>query len=81
MCKGCKVTIVTRAGFRGRGLVQLGPRLCVQCSAVTIFKFLTIFEQEALHVHFALDPINDIACLSVLLPREKRVLEAGAGGP
>lgn len=35
--------------------------LClVECSAVSILKF-SIFEQEILHFHFVLSPINDIA--------------------
>lgn len=33
----------------------------VECSAVTILKFLMVLEQGALHIHFTLGPTNDLS--------------------
>ena len=40
-----------------------GPRAWLQCSAVIILKFLSSLEQEALHFHSALGPVNSEADL------------------
>ena len=50
-----------------RGLALKRTPRVVQCSAVTILKFLIIFELGALHFHFSLDPTNYAAGLAATL--------------
>lgn len=46
---------------------SLGPHISVSCPAVTILKFLMIFEQSVLHLHFALRFANYVAGLGLNL--------------